>query len=162
MSLASISIYFSSLGIFMPFLDWTWSYHCLTFFVLEIPPWVKWRPFRMHWPGCNIPVTVQLRHSWRIMTYSFLAFLRINQQTKVRHMGGLIIATSLLCDTADSHQKMNTVTTGVTTQMWFLWFFSSFSFLFFLQKLCNKLWQYWVKFSTKELFTEMIFIDFWY
>ena len=31
--------------------------------------------------------------------------------------------TSVSCDTADSHKKINTVTTGVKKQIWFFWFF---------------------------------------
>ena len=38
---------------------------------------------------------------------------------------------SVSCGTADSHQKMNTVTTGVTTQIWLYWIF----LLFFYQKM---------------------------
>ena len=42
--------------------------------------------------------------------------------------------TSVSCVTADSHQKMNTVTTGVTKQIWFFRFF-----VVFFTKKCVKI-----------------------
>ena len=85
-------------------LVWTLPYEVFCFILpcIESNKNAKEKDKSCTWEKVNLP----LRYLWILPKYAKSSLL-----------------TSVSCVTADSHQKMNTVTTGVTTQIWLFRFF---------------------------------------